>query len=67
MVIQPDSQSLVRPLPQDINGDGVDDIVVGAPKDSSVEPQNGAIYIWYGYSGIFTDEIRHLKRCCCSG
>ena len=39
----------------DINGDGVDDIVVGAPKESSVEPQNGAIYIWYGYSGIFTD------------
>ena len=45
-----------RLLPQGIlNGDGVDDIVVGAPKDSSVESTNGAIYIWYGYSGIFTD------------
>ena len=39
----------------DLNGDGIDDLVVGAPKESSVDSQNGAVYIWYGYVGIFAD------------
>ena len=39
----------------DLNGDGIDDLVVGAPKESSVDTQNGAVYIWYGHVDIFTD------------
>ena len=39
----------------DINGDGIDDLVVGAPKESSIDSQNGAVYIFYGYGGLFVD------------
>ncbi|MFC7194192.1 integrin alpha [Halosimplex aquaticum] len=32
----------------DVNGDGVSDLIVGAPRNSSVAPNAGAAYIVYG-------------------
>ncbi|WP_459192637.1 hypothetical protein [Halosimplex sp. J119] len=32
----------------DVNGDGVDDLIIGAPRNSSAGPNTGAAYIVYG-------------------
>jgi hypothetical protein len=34
----------------DINGDGIDDMVIGAPLDSTAGTNNGAVYIYFGTS-----------------
>ncbi len=34
--------------PGDLNGDGFDDLLVGARDESSVYPQNGAVYLLFG-------------------
>lgn len=41
----------------DINGDGYDDLVVGAATDSSIGDENGAAYVFYGSAtGLSTTE-----------
>ncbi|MCC6158921.1 MAG: FG-GAP repeat protein [Deltaproteobacteria bacterium] len=35
----------------DVDGDGFDDVVVGAPFDSSMKGKNGAAYIYRGFEG----------------
>ncbi len=35
----------------DVNGDGIDDIVAGAPGESSAFPARGAAYVWSGSDG----------------
>lgn len=37
----------------DFNGDGIDDIALGAPNDSSAYPQGGAAYVIFGTRGSF--------------
>ncbi len=39
--------------PGDLDGDGIDDLVIGAPKDAISANRSGAIYIYYG-SGLFS-------------
>lgn len=36
----------------DLNADGQPDLVVTAPLDSTVAPQAGAVYVWFGGSGL---------------
>ena len=35
----------------DLNGDGVDDVVVGAPHYTDGENNEGAIFVYYGSDG----------------
>jgi hypothetical protein len=39
----------------DVNGDGYDDIYVGAPRYSNPETHEGAIFVWYGSSAGLGD------------
>jgi hypothetical protein len=41
----------------DINGDGFDDIVIGAPGSSFTNPSEGAAYVVFGHSGGFPGTI----------
>jgi hypothetical protein len=41
----------------DINGDGVDDIIIGAPYDSSKHPDAGTSYVIYGKAGGYNAPI----------
>ncbi|MFW6038050.1 MAG: hypothetical protein ACOC89_00745 [Candidatus Saliniplasma sp.] len=41
----------------DFNGDGYDDLIVGAPYNSNGGENAGAAYIFYGYSSIHTGDI----------
>ena len=41
----------------DINGDGYDDLIVGAPNDSSAGDNMGASYVLYGHSGGFGTDV----------
>jgi hypothetical protein len=36
----------------DVNGDGFDDIVVGAPRDDTAATDAGAVYLFYGSAGM---------------
>lgn len=40
----------------DLNADGQPDLVVTAPLDSTVAPQAGAVYVWFGGSGLLTTQ-----------
>ncbi len=46
-------------IPGDINGDGFDEVIVGAPKSPNYQTANGKVYI---YSYGFTDRIIHHKK-----
>jgi hypothetical protein len=48
--------SSVAPL-GDFNGDGIDDIVLGAPGDTTLFPQAGAAYVIFGTRGSFGPTI----------
>jgi hypothetical protein len=50
--IEAQAGSSVAPI-GDFNGDGIDDIVVGSPNDSSLYPQGGAAYVIFGTKGSF--------------
>ena len=39
----------------DFNGDGFDDIIVGAPLNAASGTHSGAVYLIYGHAGGFTD------------
>jgi hypothetical protein len=41
-----------RALFHDVTGDGIDDLVVVAPYDSSIQPDAGAIHVFAGGSGL---------------
>src|SRR3989339_1350080 len=45
----------------DMNNDGYDDFLIGAPTDSSIGVQNGAVYLIYGQSK-FSDKIINVKN-----
>jgi hypothetical protein len=32
----------------DVNGDGLNDILIGDPSESSIVPRGGAVYLWNG-------------------
>ena len=40
----------------DLNADGQPDLVVTAPMDSTVAPQAGAVYVWFGGGGLLTAQ-----------
>ena len=41
----------------DINNDGFDDVIVGAPFDETVGEETGAVYLFYGYSGLEPTDL----------
>ena len=41
----------------DFNGDGLDDVIIGAPKDSSLLSSAGAAYIFFGGSNLTNPNI----------
>jgi hypothetical protein len=41
----------------DVNGDGIDDILAGAPGESSSFPARGAAFVWSGVDGSLLHEI----------
>lgn len=49
----------------DVNGDGYDDLIVGAPGCSSPEPKEGCVFVFYGAAGGLRstpDQILQLDR-----
>lgn len=51
----PDDPVELAPINRDVNGDGVDDLVLGAPHHSSVHSVAGAAYVHLGVKGSALD------------